>query len=70
MNNENMKYSTIGFYTLLAFQRYIICNFWTYGLKDMKVTSLQIIEFKLNLIETKKGHVAASDRHVLVRPDP
>jgi hypothetical protein len=36
MNTETMVFYCIsGFYTLLAFQRHFICNFWTYGLKDM-----------------------------------
>jgi hypothetical protein len=33
---ETMKlYCTFRFYTLLAFQRPIICNFWIYESKDM-----------------------------------
>jgi hypothetical protein len=33
---ETMKYyCTTGFYTLLAFQWYKVCNFWTHGLKVM-----------------------------------
>jgi hypothetical protein len=35
-NTETMNfYCTNGLYILLAFQWYIICNFWTYKSKDM-----------------------------------
>jgi hypothetical protein len=35
-NTETMEfYYTNRFYTLLDFQRHIICNFWIYDLKDM-----------------------------------
>jgi hypothetical protein len=42
-------FGSIGFYTFVGFQSHIICNFWTYGLKDMKFISLQIFEIDLNL---------------------
>jgi hypothetical protein len=33
---ETMRFDcTIGFYTLLAFQRHNICDFWIFSLKDM-----------------------------------
>jgi hypothetical protein len=32
-------YCTIRFYNFQGFQGYVICNFWTYGLKDIKFTS-------------------------------
>jgi hypothetical protein len=43
INETKGYYCTIGFYTLLAFQRHTICNFWIYGLKDMNFASLQMI---------------------------
>jgi hypothetical protein len=42
-------YCTNGFYTLLAFQRHKVCNFWIYGLQDMKFANLQQFkQFKSN----------------------
>jgi hypothetical protein len=43
-------YYTNGFYTLLAFRRHIVCDFWIYGLQDMIFASLQQFkQFKSNL---------------------
>jgi hypothetical protein len=42
LTSKTMEYyCTIGFYTLLAFQRRKVCKFWIYGLKDMKFTSFK-----------------------------
>jgi hypothetical protein len=36
LTTETMTYyCTIGFYTLLAFQRHKVCKFWMHGLEDM-----------------------------------
>jgi hypothetical protein len=48
-------YCTIRYYTLLAFQRHKVCNFWIYGLKDMIFASLQIFEIYLNLFGLSKA---------------
>jgi hypothetical protein len=54
LTTETMKYyCTIGFYTLLAFQRHKVFKIWMHGLKDMNFESFQIFEFYLN--QTKPG---------------
>jgi hypothetical protein len=41
LNTETMRfYCTNGLYTILAFHRHIICNFWIYESKDMIFVSL------------------------------
>jgi hypothetical protein len=43
LNTKTMKYyCTNRFYTFLAFQRHIICDFWIHGSKFMDFVSLQI----------------------------
>jgi hypothetical protein len=46
-------YCTIGFYTLLAFQRHIICYFWIYGFKDIIFQSFSKFEMILNNFELR-----------------
>jgi hypothetical protein len=54
---------TNRFYTIIAFQRHKVCNFWIYGLKDMNFARFQVFEFYLNLIE-----LGCDTCHVLVCP--
>jgi hypothetical protein len=52
LNTETMKYyCAIGFYTLLAFQRHKVCNFWIYGLKDINFTSFSNLKQYKNRFE-------------------
>jgi hypothetical protein len=65
-------YCTIGFYTLLAFQRHIIWNFWINCLKDIKFQSFK--QFVLLILiwksfRTDGCHVATPDRPILFQMD-
>jgi hypothetical protein len=48
-------YCTIGFYTLLAFQRHKVCNFWIYGFKDMNFASFSNLKQFKNRFEFGAG---------------
>jgi hypothetical protein len=49
LNIGTMKYyCTIGFYTLLAFQRHKVCYCWIHGLKDMNLASFSNLQIDLN----------------------
>jgi hypothetical protein len=73
LTTETIKYyCTIGFYSLLAFQRHKVCEFWMHGWKEMNFAS-----FKQNMLlipiwkpnETGAGHVVTSDSPVPIRLD-
>jgi hypothetical protein len=65
-------YCTNVFFSLQAFQWYIICNFWTYELKDMEFTSFNwnLIQISiLNSVWFWCWHVVACDLLVPVHAD-
>jgi hypothetical protein len=73
LNTENIKYyCTNGFYILLSFQWYKVCNFWTHGFEVMNFqrfsTNLIWIS-NLYLFKFRSRHVADSYSSVPVRTD-